>query len=424
MHDIEPIQFSRRAFAVLARCNQLIVSDLPAEQLLERFCSLAVHDAGFVMAWVGFALHDDAKTVKPMAATGFEEGYLSKVPISWGDGPHGLGPTGRAIRERRPVVFSRLGDAQHFAPWRAEALQRGYASSVALPLLDGDRVFGALNLYAAEEHAFETELPLLQEVATDLAFGLRSAERRVALARAAAATNRVEHLSASVRAGAGVIHDLNNLLTVIRSSVDVMRLTLGADARLEPELHSIDEAVERSARLARSALRFARPPDEAIATLAVDVTLGRLWPVLERLLERHHVSRLELGGQQATVRLARSRFEQLVLNLVTNARDAMSAGGALTVRSSIEEVAEVRPLTVGVLHAGTWARLSVTDTGTGMTAHVQSRIFEAFFTTKQDKGTGLGLATVFSIVNEAGGAIDVVSTVGKGSTFDVYLPLA
>ncbi len=416
---VDELSRIRRAYNVLARCNQLIVHDTPSDELLVRFCELAVDQAGYRMAWVGLAMTDFS--VKPVAYHGAEEGYLSQVEVSWADGPTGQGPTGRAIRERRPVVFSRLEAEAGYEPWRVEALRRGYASSIALPLLEDQRVLGALNLYAPEPDAFDAqELALLLEVAKDLAFGLRSAERREALARAVSATNRVDRLAATVRAAAGAIHDVNNMLAVVQGAAAQIRKVVGPRSAVETELTEIDEAVNRSAMLARQVLQFAAQRASGPEVIRLDEAVDRVWPVLSRLLSPDHIARVEHAGG-CPVTMEALGFEQVLLNLVTNARDAMPHGGPLAVRTGLEVLEQPRPLTVGVLAPGRWAHLSVEDGGVGMPLAVQQRIFEPFFTTRE-KGTGVGLATVFSVVNQYGGAIDVHSVLGQGSRFDVYLP--
>jgi signal transduction histidine kinase len=410
---------SRRAYNVLARCNQLIVRDTPADELLARFCALAVEQAGYRMAWVGVAMPD--QSVKPVAHFGLEAGYLSIAEVSWADGPTGRGPTGRAIRERRPVIFSRLSAEPEYEPWRDEALARGYASSIALPLIEGGRVLGALNLYAPEPDAFDdAELALLFEVASDLAFGLRSAERREALSRAVGASTRLERLTATVRVASGAIHDLNNLLTIVQGAATQMRVVLGAHSVVQGELQEIEEAVAHSAMLARQTLEFARSRPSGGALLRLDEAVDRVWPMLHRLLSHHHVASVVHDGG-CEVAIDALGFEQVLLNLVTNARDAMPSGGPLTVRTGVDVLEGSRALAVGVLAPGRWAHLSVEDGGDGMSVEVQQRIFEPFFTTRAT-GTGVGLATVFSLVMQFGGAIDVHSVLGRGSRFDVYLP--
>lgn len=412
----------QRAYAVLARCNQLIVRDLGAPELLEQFCRVAVESAGYRLAWVGMVQHDEARTIKPVAHCGFEDGYLDSVHVSWGDGPHGLGPTGRAVRERRPVVASSLSNEPDYEPWREEALRRGYASSVALPLNDGPRLFGTLNLYAVEPEAFdERELGLLVELAEDLSFGLRSAERKTALENAMLSAARVDRLSATVRAAAGAIHDLNNLLGVVQTSTCLIRAKTGRNSSIESELADIEEAVSRSSALARQTLHFAVQRSSGEEEFEVNEAIQRVWPLLRRSLAPHHTSQLELGGE-CRVKLEPLSFEQVLLNLVSNARDAMPRGGSLTVRSGCVQVDAARPLTIGALSPGRWAMVSVEDTGVGMSPEVQQRIFEPFFTTRGQSGTGVGLATVFAIVNGARGAIEVSSQLDRGSRFAVYLP--
>lgn len=134
------------------------------------------------MAWVGFAEEDENKTVQPVAQAGFENGYLQTVNITWADTERGRGPTGTAIRTGKPSICKNMLTDPQYAPWRVEASKRGYASSIAIPLIGEDRTIGALNIYAVEPDAFDTEeVKLLMELAEDIAYGitvLRTREER------------------------------------------------------------------------------------------------------------------------------------------------------------------------------------------------------------------------------------------------------
>jgi len=142
-------------------------------ELLTEGCRLIVENGGYRLAWAGFAEHDEDRTVRPVAVAGFEQGYLQGARISWSDGPRGQGPTGTAIRTGRPAVCQDMLRDPSFAPWREEALRRGYASLIALPLRTRERLFGAVVIYSAEPAAFdEDEVKLLQELVDDLAYGI------------------------------------------------------------------------------------------------------------------------------------------------------------------------------------------------------------------------------------------------------------
>jgi PAS domain S-box-containing protein len=152
--------------------------------LLVEVCRICTELAGYRMAGVGWAEQDEAKTIRPVAQAGFEEGYLDRVQVTWADTDRGRGPVGTAVRTASPCVIRDTGTDPRFAPWRDEALRRGYASCAGLPLVVDRTTLGALAVYAPEKDAFdEPELALLQELADSLAFGITALRTRAALRR-------------------------------------------------------------------------------------------------------------------------------------------------------------------------------------------------------------------------------------------------
>lgn len=168
-----------RALLTLSAVNMELVNCEEELALLQTICRVCVEVCGYRLAWVGFALQDEAQTVSPVAAFGFEEGYLSHADISWGDNAKGLGPSGTAIRTDTVQVNQDFLADPRMTPWRDEALRCGYRSSIALPLNDTSGAFGGLMIYAAEPDAFDAaEVRLLEEVAADLAFGILTLRAR------------------------------------------------------------------------------------------------------------------------------------------------------------------------------------------------------------------------------------------------------
>jgi PAS domain S-box-containing protein len=182
-----------RALRTLGRCNEILVRAQSVPELFASVCQSLVEIGGYRMAWVGLAEDDERKTIRPVAHAGLEDGYLGLQPFTWGDGGGGMGPTGSAIRSGMPVINRNTETNATMEPWRAEALQRGYASSIALPLRTGSHSFGAITLYAIEADAFdEMEVKLLSELAGDLAYGTDTLRIRVERIGADAALRKSE----------------------------------------------------------------------------------------------------------------------------------------------------------------------------------------------------------------------------------------
>ena len=173
-----------QAQRVLSKCNEVLIRATEESALLQRICDLIVEEAGYRFCWVGRAENDAAKSVQPLAQAGFEAGYLATLKITWADTERGRGPTGVCIRTRGTVVMKHIAAEPRMIPWRAEALKRGYASSVSIPLVFDSTVFGALMIYSAEPDAFgDQEVALLTELASDLAFGIQTLRTRAARAQ-------------------------------------------------------------------------------------------------------------------------------------------------------------------------------------------------------------------------------------------------
>jgi diguanylate cyclase (GGDEF)-like protein len=174
-----------RALRLLSDCNMALVHADEEQKLLAEICRLCVERGGYLMVWVGYAEQDEAKTVRPIAQSGYENGYLNSIRITWADTELGRGPTGTAIRSGLPCINQNVLTNPKMAPWREAAIQRGYQSSISLPLSDGDTVLGALTMYAHEADAFDPEeLRLLKELASDLSFGIVTLRAREAHAAA------------------------------------------------------------------------------------------------------------------------------------------------------------------------------------------------------------------------------------------------
>ena len=182
-----------RALQACSHSNQVMISAMDELRYLQDVCRIVVDDCGHAMVWIGYAEDDEGKTVRPVAHSGFEEGYLETLKITWSDSERGRGPTGTAIRRGKPCVCANMQQDPKFAPWRKEALKRGYASSVVLPLMNEGRAFGAITIYAREPEAFSPdEVTLLSELAADLSFGILSIRLRLAHARSEVLLQRSE----------------------------------------------------------------------------------------------------------------------------------------------------------------------------------------------------------------------------------------
>ena len=168
-----------QAQRVLSKCNEALIRATEESSLLQRICDLVVEEAGYRLCWVGRAENDEAQSVTVIAQAGFEAGYLATLNVTWADTERGRGPTGTCIRTRETVVTKHIATDPKMIPWRAEALKRGYASSVSIPLIVDSEAFGAIMIYAAEPDAFGAEeVALLTELASDLAFGIGTLRTR------------------------------------------------------------------------------------------------------------------------------------------------------------------------------------------------------------------------------------------------------
>ena len=163
-----------RALVLLSKSDVALIRAKDEQELLVEICQLLVEYGGYLMAWVGFAENDVSKTVRPVAQSGYEEGYLDNVNITWADTEPGQGPTGTAIRAGTAVPMQDIQTNPAMAPWREAAIQRGYQSSLALPLVVNNRVLGAITIYSVETYAFsQEEVALLEELANNLAYGIQ-----------------------------------------------------------------------------------------------------------------------------------------------------------------------------------------------------------------------------------------------------------
>lgn len=223
----------------------------------------------------------------------------------------------------------------------------------------------------------------------------------------------------------GIAHDFNNILTAIMGFGSLMQMNVKGDDPLRPYLKEILAAVERATNLTQGLLTFSRKQIISPRSININEIIKRVQKMLSRIIGEDIELRTILTDKDLTVKADVGQMEQVLMNLATNARDAMPDGGVLIIETELVKLDEEYMKTHAVERPGMYALISVTDTGTGMDEKTKERIFEPYFTTKDTgKGTGLGLSMVYGIIRQHDGYINCYSELGKGTTFKIYLPLA
>lgn len=282
----------------------------------------------------------------------------------------------------------------------------------------------------------EFEVDALKQGATDyllkkdlhrlgpaIARALQEAQARIERQRLEEQFLEAQKMEVIGQLASGVAHDFNNILAVIIGYSDLVKEELGTDHTSYKYIQEIRHAAEHASALTRQLLVFSRKHEIQPVVLNLNDALKDLDKMLHRLIDEHVELTVDLEREIGAIRADSGHIGQVLMNLVVNARDAMPHGGRLVITTRNVTVDENYSRNGTELPSGNYVRLSVTDTGCGMTEDIKAHLFEAFFTTKpKGKGTGLGLVTCKTIVKQSGGFIGVHSEPGKGTTFEIYFP--
>ena len=263
----------------------------------------------------------------------------------------------------------------------------------------------------------------LGRLATAVRRAMQEVEERAERRRLEAQLIEAQKMEVVGQLAGGVAHDFNNILAVIMGYSDLSMQELPPDNAIQAHLETIRSSAERAIGLTRQLLIFSRKQKVHLVVLDLNEVVQGLDKMLRRLIDENIEMTIVPGKEIGCVKADSGYVGQVVMNLVVNARDAMPNGGKLTIATSNATLDQSYARTHPGAVAGDYVMLSVCDTGTGMTDEVKARMFEAFFTTKpKGRGTGLGLATCQTIVQQSGGHIGVDSEVGRGTTFKIYFP--
>jgi two-component system cell cycle sensor histidine kinase/response regulator CckA len=303
--------------------------------------------------------------------------------------------------EYTPLMFDQPGTRKQFAKLESHWRQK-----------DGKIIPVEISGRAVRD---ETGKVLYFEVIAENVSHVRGVEQRL---------RHVQKMEAIGRLAGGIAHDFNNVLGVIVAYSEMLVEKLNDNSELSPLVASITKAVERGGTLTRQLLAFSRQQVLEPQVISFSDHLVGIKDMLARVIGEDVWLSMIPGDPRLCVKVDPTQLEQVIMNLVVNARDAMPDGGRLTIESSEIDIDEEYCGRNPEARPGRHVMMAVTDSGCGMSPEVLSRIFEPFFTTKeQGKGTGLGLATVYGIVKQSGGHISAYSEVGRGTTFKVYLPV-
>ena len=400
-----------RSLRLLSDCNLLLAHATDEQSLLNDVCRLVVDVGDYVMAWVGIPEYDEQRRVRPVAISGFEQGYLESVEISWdGASVLGQGPTGTAIRTGQTSVAQQVRTNPKLAHWREAILRRGYESSIGLPLTSEGHTIGALTIYAAVPDAFgPQEVELLEELSRNLAFGVQTLRTRRERDSAKAETHAKSQFLANMS------HEIRTPLNAILGMAHLLRRD-GVTEKQAERLDTINAAADHLLSVINDILDLSKIEAGKLTLEHTDVVVESLLSNISSILAARAQAkgiklRMETSDVPRHLLGDPTRLTQALLNYANNAIK-FTKTGQITLRAGVleEDAESVR------------IRFEVQDTGIGITPEAQARLFSAFeqadsSTTREYGGTGLGLAITKRLAGLMNGDVGVSSTPGVGSTF-------
>jgi signal transduction histidine kinase len=431
-----------RALRAISDGTQALIRVSDERELLDAVCRVMINTAGHRTAWIGYAEHDEASSVRPVAWAGFEDDHLDTVAISWADIERGQGPMGMAIRTGKPVVCRNVATDPRFAPWGELAIKSGYRSSVALPLADGRQTFGALVIYSGQAGDFDNqELELLNALAAALAFGITTLRTRREHACAEAALrqaheeleHRVQERTAELaeardRAEAAdrlksaflatMSHELRTPLNSVIGFTSLLLQGLAGPLNDEQskQLGMVKASGQHLLALINDVLDISKIEADQIE---IDSALFDLSASIQKVVhtvcplaaKKQLPLNVQIAPEVGAIRSDQRRVEQVLMNLLNNA-------------IKFTEQGEIK-LTAGILSGE--VQIAVSDTGLGIRPEDLEKLFQPFRQLdtglmRRHEGTGLGLAICQRLLDRLGGTIAVESEYGSGSTFRVTLP--
>jgi len=410
---------NRRALRALALVNAAISRAPSRSELHKLVCQSLTEDDAYAAAWIGLREFDPVAKMRVTAHAASHADYITALDIRPDDPVLGQGPTARAVREGRVSVSYSVAEDPELAPWRDAALSRGFQAIAAFPLLHDGRAFGTLTLYSDEPGAFaDDEIRILEEMSVSLAQGIVMIEAKAELLN----SRKLELIG---QISGELSHDFNNLLGIIATHAEIGGREAESEA-VRDRFGLIAQAALRGVDITRSLLGIARHPRGIPEPADLNSLTMRLLALIRAAVGPGIDVQVQLWDTPLPVEIDPAGFNNALVNLAINARDAMGDQGTLTLRTRLSDVPEGCPSLEGLpagLRNSPLAIFEVADTGSGMTEDVREQAFEPFFSTKgPNKGTGLGLSAVLGFAVHHGGTARILNSSSEGTTVQIVLP--
>jgi PAS domain S-box-containing protein len=420
----------------LAESSNLIGAIAPTEDIYEAVCIIAVRNFNIKMAWIGLT-EDSSYDVKCIAHSGFEESYLSNIKVTWDDSPTGMGPSGMAIKTRVPQVIHYMDTDPAYAPWRDEALKRGYKSSLAVPFLNSEaKVLCVLNLYSGEPGFFTKKTERLfitfsnhavsaienRLLIEGLEESIKERTKEINIAKEladAASKAKSDFLN-------NMSHEMRPPLNAIIGFSEVIHDGLSGEINTKQKeyLKYILDASEQLLSLINDLLDLSKIEAGKMELELSGFHLGEILEVnlamfKEKAIKHKLDLSLEVEEGIENIIADAAKIKQIMFNLLGNAVKFTPEGGSVTVKARRVKSSE--------LADHDFIEISVQDTGIGVSEKDQKKLFQPFqqlnsVQSKKHKGTGLGLSICKRLIELHGGNIWIESEAGKGSSFKFVIP--
>jgi signal transduction histidine kinase len=337
----------------------------------------------------------------------------------------GIGLPGRVWSSKKPEWIRDVSVNGHLFLRTEAAMESGLRAALGVPIIAENDVIAVLIFYMPEASLEdESQIKLISAISSQLGSIIQSKKAEEDKNRLESQIRHMQKIETIGQLTGGIAHDFNNLLTAIILSGNILKRKVENTPELMLFVQQILSTSERAANLTKSLLTFSRKQVIDKKAVSLNSIVQNTEKLLGRIIGEDIELRINLSERDVVLMADSGQIEQVLLNLATNARDAMPNGGALTIDINSVDIDESFTRTHAFIKTGLHAILTVSDSGTGMDNATMERIFEPFFTTKgAGKGTGLGLSIVYGIIKAHDGYINVYSEAGKGTTFKIYLPI-